>query len=325
MNKIIEKILHALNPVYECKKYRISVWQCPSFLFLLMGLIIVVVIIATYFIATLKINNPKIVSLIVLSVAFVLVVIDYIITRSFERLSEANRIKTEFINITSHNLRAPLTNLRFTLETILSDPPQKTIREENEYLEIFKENIERMNRLINNLLIVSRLGAEKLVIKNEDVYVPALVKEVVLSFKNLAESSNVKLFLEIKKSVSRIEADKFWLKKILENVIDNAIRYIKENGEVKVSVYRKKNKMVFQVSDTGFGIPKGEQKFIFQKFFRSGNAMRYQTSGSGLSLYISKKILKIMNGKIWFKSEENKGSSFFFYLPIDGKKVKSKK
>jgi len=111
-----KKFLEVINPFAQCKKYHISLWQCPSFLFLLMSLIIIAVIVGTYFIAALKIDDPKIVSLIVLGVATVLLIINYIITKSFETITEASRMKTEFIGIVSHQLRSPLTNLRYSLE-----------------------------------------------------------------------------------------------------------------------------------------------------------------------------------------------------------------
>ncbi len=315
MPVIFRKIAKSLNPLYECRKYRISVWQCPSFLFLLMGAIIIAVIIATYFIATLKIHNPEIVSLIVLVVAFVLLIIDYIITKSFEKLSEASRIKTEFISITSHELRSPLTNLRFTLDLISSDNREKKIKEVGNYISILKDNVERMNKLINNLLVVSRLESEEIIIKNEEINPLEIIKKVILSYKKIAESSNTKIVLEAKKNMPKITTDGFWFKKIMENLIDNSIRYINKEGKIIIKAKTEKGKAIFSVKDNGFGIPKEEQKFIFQRFFRSKNALRYQTSGTGLSLYISKKILSLMGGKIWFHSGENKGAEFIFSLP----------
>ncbi len=316
MAETIKKILNMLNPFGECKKYRISLWQCPPFLFVLMGLIIIGVIIATYFIATLRIDDPKIVTLIVLAMAAILIVIDYIITRSFERISEASRMKTEFIDIISHQLRSPLVNLKYSLEVLISKKHGKISKKELEYFKILDENIKIMGNLINNLLLISRIESGKLPFKKQEFSLSELTKEIILKFKPFSEASNVKIKLKAKKNLPKVFADPFWLRQIIKNLLDNAIRYIKQKGEVEVKISSKPKKLYFKISDTGVGIPKSEQKYIFQKFFRSKNILKYQTRGSGLGLYISKSILELMGGKIWFESKERKGTTFYFMLPI---------
>ena len=312
----IKKFLNIINPLGQCKKYRIPLWQCPPFLFLLMGIIIIGVILATYFIATLKIGDPKIVSLTVLVVAVILIIIDYIITRSFERITEVSRMKTEFIGVVSHQLRSPLTNLRYSLEVLMSGRLGEVSKKKMEYFIILKENTKRMSGLINDLLVVSRIETEKFPLKKEEASPKELAKKVILKFKPFAEASNVTIKLKAERNLPRISVDPSWLEQIIENLLDNAIRYIKKRGEVEIKIYSTGKKVCFEVKDNGVGIPKKEQKYIFKKFFRSGNVLKYQTNGAGLGLYISKEILKLMGGKIGFSSQENKGSTFWFTLPV---------
>jgi len=314
-----KKILESLNPLAPCKKWGISPWQCPQFLFLLMGMIIVGVILATYFIATYQIGDPKIVTLIVLVVALILIILDFIITRSFERLTEASRMKTEFISVVSHQLRSPLSNLRYSLEMFLSGRLGKIQGKQLEYFKILEENTQRMGDLVNDLLIVSRLETGKLPLEKKEVSLGNLTKKAILKFKTLARASNVKVEIRAAKNLPKVLADSLWLEQAVENLLDNAIRYIKNKGTVKIKIRRTPKKIYFEIQDTGVGIPKEEQKFIFQKFFRSKNALQYQTDGSGLGLYITKKILELMGGEIWFDSREGKGTSFYFTLPIKEK------
>ena len=316
MGKIAKKILESLNPLTPCKKWGVPLWQCPQFLFLLMGVIIIGVILATYSIATYQIGDPKIVALVVLVIAFVLLILDFIITRSFERIAEASRMKTEFISIISHQLRSPLTNLRYSLELLISGKLGKIEGKKLEYFKILEENTQRMGDLVNDLLTVSRIETGKLPLKKEEISLGDLTKKVILKFKPLADASNVKVELRVPKNLPRVLTDSLWLEQIVENLLDNAIRYIKDKGEVKIRVKVEAPKIYFEIQDNGVGIPREEQKFIFQKFFRSENVLKYQTGGSGLGLYIAKQILKLLGGEISFSSKENKGSTFWFTIPI---------
>jgi signal transduction histidine kinase len=310
------KLLQSLNFVGQCKKYRISLWQCPSFLFLIMGIIICLVAIISYLIGTRYITEPRIVALIVLVVCAILLILSFIITNSFEKLLEANRLKSEFINIVSHQLRAPLSNLSWAIELLMSGGLGRIEREQLDYFKILKENSDRMKDLVKDLLIVSKIDSAQLSLKKEEFSLEELTKEIIKEFEYFAKASNCQIEFFAKENLPKIFGDRYQLRQVIENLLDNAIRYTKEKGKVTIKIKKEKNSIRFEISDNGVGIPREDQKFIFQKFFRASNVLKHKTQGTGLGLYIAKEIIERSGGKIGFKSQEGVGSTFWFTLPI---------
>jgi len=311
-----KEILSQLNIPGQCKRYGISLWQYPQFLFLVMGLVITTSTLTAYAIGTRYIEEPRMVALMVLLTTAILFIIAVIITNSFERLAEANRMKSEFVSIVSHQLRSPLSNLKWAIELLMSGKLGKIEEKQTEYFKILKENSDRMGELIKDLLIVSRIETAKLPIKKMEFSLEDLVKELIKEFTPFAQASNVEIEILTKENLPKIFADPSQIRLVIENLLDNAIRYIKGRGVVEIKVERKEKNLYLEIRDTGVGIPEEEQKYIFQKFFRSENALRYQTQGSGLGLYISKAIIEKSEGKIGFKSQKGIGSTFWFTLPL---------
>ena len=290
-----------------------------------MGLIIIASIIVSYFILSKRIKDPETVILTILSITAFLIIIDYIITRSFERLAESSRMKTEFISIASHQLRTPLTNLKYTIETLVSDDDFARANEgQMEYFDILKANIERMNKLINDLLTVSRLESGKMFYKKQLVSIEEIARKAIAKIKPFSDRKQINVALDVKGDLPKISVDPSCLEQVIENLLDNSVRYTKGTGDVKILIKPKFfNKIYFAIKDKGVGIPREEGKYIFQKFFRSRNTLRLKTQGSGLGLYISKKLIEIMGGKIGFSSEANKGSTFWFILPVKNSQIKN--
>lgn len=326
----LEKIFTQLNIFAQCRKYGVPLRECPQFLFLIMGLLIIAATLFSYFIGTRYVADPRIVALIIIVLALILLIIAFIITRSFEKLSELSRMKSEFVNIVSHQLRSPLTNLKWALELLMSGKLSKIEERQAEYFRLLKENTERMTELTSDLLIVSRLETAALSLKKEKVFLSEIVKKLLTEFEPFAAALNVHLKFMTEENLSPARADPSQIKLVIENLLDNAIRYTKplappgaladglreKKGEVLISLKRKDKFLLFEIQDNGIGIAKDEQKYIFQKFFRSTGSLRYQTQGSGLGLYIAKAIIERSGGKIGFESQENKGSRFWFTLPI---------
>ena len=311
-----KEILSQLNIAGQCRKYGLPLWQCPQFLFLVMGIFIIVSTLIIYAVGSRYIEDPEIVALTVILIAATLFIIATVITNSFERLAEANRMKSEFVSVVSHQLRSPLSNLKWVVEFLMSGRVKEVSKKQMEYFKILKENTGRMTELVADLLIVSRIEQKKFPLKKEGFIMADLVGEMIKGKEIFARASNVEIKFENKDDLPEIFGDSFQLKLVVENLLDNAIRYIKGKGTVKVRLRKQKKSIYFEVEDSGVGIPQEDQKYIFQRFFRSANVMRRQTEGSGLGLYIAKSIIEKSGGKIGFNSQENKGSTFWFTIPI---------
>ena len=290
-------------------------WQCPSFLIVLIGLITISPMLGTYLIAVKYTNQPEIVALIVIGVTTILTIISYFIIQGFEKLAEANQLKSEFVNIVSHQLRTPLTSIKWTINLMMKQTDHLS-EKQLEKLETIKASNQRMTDLVNDLLNVSRIEQGKLGLRPEKISLKEVIQDLIKDYLPLAKASNINLSLEIDKNIPPISIDPQGIKVVLQNLIDNAIRYIKNKGQVKISLKREGGLIKCHVQDNGVGIPSGDQSKIFKKFFRSRNIMKYQTEGTGLGLFISKSIIEASGGKIGFKSREDKGTTFWFEIPI---------
>ncbi|MDO8436161.1 MAG: HAMP domain-containing sensor histidine kinase [bacterium] len=312
----VKETISQFNIPGQCKKYGLPLWQCPQFLFLIMGATIIVSILVAYIVGERYIEDPQIIVLIVLFVAAILFIMASIIIRSFEKLAEVSKMKTEFVNIVSHQLRSPVSNLKWVIEFLISGKIEKTAEKQQEYLQILKENTEKMEELISDLLIVSRIEQGEFLPKKEKISLDDLIEKAIKEAELFTQASNLKIEFKKNKELLQVNADPFQLKLAIDNLLDNAIRYSKEKGGIEIKLEEKNKTLFFEIRDNGVGIPKEDQKHIFQKFFRSGNALKHKTEGSGLGLYIVKSIIEKSGGKIGFKSQEGQGSTFWFSLPI---------
>jgi signal transduction histidine kinase len=281
-----------------------------------MGLVIIVSALLAYGLGTRYIDDPLVVSLIVLILTVVLFIVSYGITHSFEALAEANRLKSEFVKIVSHQLRSPITNLKWAIEILMAGGLGKISGKQLEYFTILKENSDRMATLVKDLLTVSRLEEGTLITKKEKISLEPIIRAFIARFEPFTSASNAKIVFETGADIPEILIDAHQIEIVIENLLDNAVRYVTHTGEVRIKLEKKGSNLYFEIKDTGIGIPKEDQKFIFQKFFRSENAVKRQTQGSGLGLFIARSIIEKYGGKIDFKSDEKDGSTFWFTLPI---------
>lgn len=310
-----EQVREELNIAAQAKKYGIPLWQHPQFLFLVMGLLIVASSLLSYILGRRYIAEPEVAALFVILLAVVLLVLSFFITRSFERLAEASRLKSEFVSVVSHQLRAPLTNMKWTLDLLVSGKGKKA---EGKYFSVLEENSNRMQELVNDLLVASRIEQGGLATKRHAFFVQEVLDEVVKSFKPMLQAAGISVNKEADSSLRRVFADPSQIRQVLSNLLDNAIKYTSRAARGHAIALRLKDKgsgLYVEVEDSGVGIPAEDQKYIFQKFFRSSNAMRHETQGSGLGLYIAHSIIKRSRGEMGFSSEQGKGSTFWFTLP----------
>lgn len=229
---------------------------------------------------------------------------------------EVDRMKSEFISIASHQLRTPLSAIN-TYANLLSSGYEGDLSEgQQAQMQIIISSVNRMNELINTLLDISQLEAGTLSVQLRQTDIKNLLGKTVKELNELAKAKGIHLKVTCPAQDIVMNCDPLLLGEIYTNLISNAIKYTPDNGSVKVGLDVKENDIVFKVDDTGYGIPKAMQDQVFTKFFRGSNIQKKDTTGTGLGLYMVKQIADVLGGKLWFKSQENKGTSFCFALPL---------
>ncbi|HBC59418.1 hypothetical protein A3A25_00590 [Candidatus Azambacteria bacterium RIFCSPLOWO2_01_FULL_46_26] len=312
----IKDTLQRLNFFAECRKYRIGPWSCPPFLFMMMGSVIIFAMLGTFVLAKRYIEEPEVVALFVIIITIILLVIDYAILSGVRQISEANILKSEFVNLVSHQLRAPLSSLRWSLSLLLKERIGKFEPKQIEFLQIIQDSSTRMIKLVNDLLDVSRIEAGALQVRKVPFSLTEISQKIINDLSGLARAYNIEVVFENQIEHPSVIGDPDRVAMVIQNLLDNAIKYTRSAGQVAIAISQDDSYLKWQIKDQGVGIPEAQQRYVFQKFFRSENIMRYQTVGSGLGLYLAKSIIEHLNGEIGFSSKESEGSTFWFTLPI---------
>ncbi len=199
--------LKPLNFVVQCREQNLSLFVCPTFLFILMGLINIASMLAVYF--AIKNNNvePEVVALAVIFVSVMIFIIGYIITDAFSRIAEVSRLKTEFVSIASHQLRTPLTTLKYSIGLLMSGKIGDVDVKQKEQLDMIKNANQRMIDLVNELLNVSRIEQGRLTVNTEPLSLVDLTKEVLKDLNGFAEANNVSLVFNYEPNLPNVLAD----------------------------------------------------------------------------------------------------------------------
>jgi len=243
---------------------------------------------------------------------------DIELTEANARLVALDVSKSEFVSIAAHQLRTPITGIRWTFNTLLDNESGELTSEQRKVAEDGLKSSLRLIDLINDLLNVARIEEGRFGFHFKKQAVILIVEGVVERHRKSIEDKGILFFSDMQRSLSSLNLDEEKIIIALDNVIDNAVKYTSPGGTITVKVFEEKNYVHVVVSDTGIGIPKNQMHRIFTKFFRADNALRFQTSGSGLGLYVVRNIIESHGGSMQIESVEGKGTTVSFMLPVPG-------
>lgn len=237
----------------------------------------------------------------------------------------ANQAKSEFVSLVSHELKVPMTSIKGYSELIASGMAGPINEQQADFLKTVSANVARMATLVSDLTDVSRIESGHLRIEQTAVSIKDVLTDVVNATKGQIEEKNQTLILEIPDDLPPIWADRVRLEQIMTNLISNAYKYTPDEGEIVICANQKSdgensqvriNFIQLAVQDTGIGISPEDQEGIFQKFFRAGDEQARQAPGTGLGLNITKNLVEMQGGRIWFESTFRQGTTFYCLFPI---------
>jgi len=229
---------------------------------------------------------------------------------------EIDSAKTEFLSITSHELRSPMTPMKAQLQMLEEGYFGKLSKKQKESLSIIVRNADRLDNIIVDFLEISRIEAARLKFNFRQTNLVETTKETVKLMEAFAKEKNINLILHVGE-LPIIEADPDRITQVLRNLINNAIKFSKENSKIEVNVKQIKNKILFSVKDYGCGLTQENQIRIFEPFYQVESAARRRHGGTGLGLAICRGIVESQKGKIWVESKQGYGSKFSFTIPLE--------
>jgi len=241
---------------------------------------------------------------------------DLELSRANEKLQQLDRMKSEFVALVTHQLRTPLSGIKWSISMLLNEEMGIMTPEQKTYLLKTYESNERMIDLINDMLQADRLESGTMQFTFQPVQLLDLLDNILIEIKSLAVQKRVRIVYEKREEVPPLSMDPQTMRVVLQNLLENAVKYTPQDGSVRINVRHVEGGVEVSIADTGIGIPKAYQKDIFRRFFRAPNAVLTETVGSGLGLYIVKTIVERHGGTITFTSEEGKGTMFTIHLPI---------
>ena len=239
-----------------------------------------------------------------------------VLCHDITQLKRLDQIRSDFVANVSHELRTPLSILRGYIETLLDNP--KTPREElSRILEVMERHSKRLGLLVDDLLNLARLEASDTNLDISQVRVSELFNNVIRDWKGKLGKKNLKVVVDLPPDAPVIRADGTRLQEVLYNLLDNALKYSRENGEIRLQAAGRGSEIVLSVSDNGIGIGKDDLPRIFERFYRADKARGRELGGTGLGLSIVKHIAQLHGGRVEAESELGRGTTIRVLLPLD--------
>lgn len=228
---------------------------------------------------------------------------------------EIDKAKSEFVSLASHQLRTPISAMRWNAELLALDHPETFSESQKEHIDKIVKNLERMDILVGDFLNVSKLELGTLTANLAPVPLEPLVDTVIDEQAGRIKNKHITVKKDLDGSVPTINSDANLLHMVVGNLVSNAAKYTRENGSITIATKLTAGKVAISIADTGMGIPQAEQENLFTKLFRASNAKAEVADGTGLGLYIVKEVVEVLGGTIAFVSEEGVGTTFTVTLP----------
>lgn len=236
--------------------------------------------------------------------------------RLYENIQNASKLKTDFVSIASHQLRTPLAGLRWSLDVLKKKDLGALNQEQYDLLNQISTITDRMIEIVSQLLEVVHIEEDRSKADVAELKLEPIIRDAISEKSALISQNNIHVEYKISRNASKILAHEKNFKTILSIFLDNALKYTPKGGRVWILARALEGRAQLSVKDTGIGIPKKEQFNIFNKFFRASNAQLVEPNGSGLGLFYAKTLLNRLGGEVWFRSEENRGTTFYFTVQI---------
>lgn len=234
------------------------------------------------------------------------------VVRDVTDIVELDKLKDEFMAVAAHELRTPVTIMKGYAQVLLrtaEDMPTTRQR----MLQAIDRGADRIDRIVRDLLDISRLQLGYLSLASETIGLADFVKEVVDRMAMTTTRHDIRI---VRLAPGTVQGDRDRLEQVLINLLSNAIKYSPQGGDIQVDVAIREGQAVVSVKDHGVGIPKEKQANISERFYRAHNGTPHDYGGMGVGLYISREIISRHNGRLWFESNEGAGSTFYFSLPL---------
>jgi signal transduction histidine kinase len=238
----------------------------------------------------------------------------------YAAVQAANLAKSDFVSFVSHELKNPMTSIRGYTDLLSAGAVGPITETQSNFLETIRSNVNRMATLVTDLADVSRIEAGRLRLDFGEVRVSEVVDEVVRSLQSQFEDKNQRLQINIPDDLPKVWGDHVRLVQVMTNLVSNAHKYTPEDGEILVQAdllpEREQPRVRVLVKDDGIGMTPEDKRKIFTKFFRSEDQKAREAPGTGLGLNITKNLVEMQDGKIWFESEFRQGTTFYFTIPV---------
>jgi signal transduction histidine kinase len=230
--------------------------------------------------------------------------------------SDQDRVTSEIISLVAHELKNPIASIRGYTELLLSDNVGEINENQRKFLNTILANVRRMTELVGDLNDSTRIDSGREHLSIQTVHTQVIIQETVDVLRPQLSEKHLDLSLHLPADLPPVSADPAKLRQIILNLVSNAAKYTPDRGQITITAHNGRQKVQFAVQDSGIGIKEEDQKHIFQRYYRTEDVHQRDIPGTGLGLYICKRLVEMQNGSIWFESCYEKGTTFYFTLPV---------